>query len=288
MEEKMKKNQKQMVNYSEPRDQEQNLRDLTDLMACMENRIAQITVKLCNIEHHCDNFKELLNNSVHKGPSFGEFSNAKAAITRPPPKNSRSVVDSITGLPSNIIPFPKIGLLYPGNVEKKPEFLPSKRLMASVPIKGMPGRLLPPDIPDYRPFLQRDGLILLAWDKRKTEMGERYTAYWVTSAGTPRFYASKPDTSEDFIFTQPHHKSYAAEDGIEFYGQDAPVYIVHVAPELMMSNSRHKELRQAHIKELQQQGSKVDFNYKYLLTMEKSRNIMDKKSENTHAHRAGA
>jgi len=137
---------------------------------------------------------------------------------------------------------------------------------------AVPGSPLPDAIVDYRPLLQRDGLILLSWDKRITEMGERYTAYWVTSAGIPRFYASLSLPPEGFPAARPNHKSYAAEDGIEFYGQDAPVYMVHVAPELMMNNPQHGELRQAHIQMLKEQGSAVDFTYKYLLKTEKEKN----------------
>jgi len=143
--------------------------------------------------------------------------------------------------------------------------LPSGRLMAAF------GETLPRGLVDYRPLLQRDGLILLSWDKRITEMGDRYTAYWVTSFGPPRFYASRPLPPENFPSARPDHKSYAAEDGIEFYGQQAPAYVVHVAPELMMDNPHHGELRIAHIQTLKEQGSAVDFAYKYSLKTEKGK-----------------
>ncbi|MCL2382057.1 MAG: hypothetical protein FWC64_10810 [Treponema sp.] len=165
-------------------------------------------------------------------------------------------------LPSNIIPFPSRA----GPVFKKAVH-PHRGCLLAAPGKPVPGGLT-----DYRPLLQRDGLILLSWDKRITEMGERYTAYWVTSAGVPRFYASKSLPPEDFPYARPDHKSYAAEDGIEFFGQDAPVYVAHVARELMMDNPRHDELRPIHIQMLKKQGSAVDFTYKYLLKTEKGKN----------------
>ena len=136
-------------------------------------------------------------------------------------------------------------------------------------LEASPGKPLPQDVTDYRPLLQRNGLLLLSWDKRNTEMGERYTAYWVTSSGIPRFYASKSLPEKDFPLACPHHKSYAAEDGIEFYGQQAPQYIVHVAPGLMMNNPCHDSQRLDHIKTLKSLGSTVDFDYKYLLKTEK-------------------
>ena len=181
--------------------------------------------------------------------------------------------DKPAGGKSNIIPFP--GSYQPQSHNPMP-----KRSRALLPFLAAPGKALPPGMPDFRSVLQRDGLILLAWDKRKTEMGERYTAYWVTSAGIARFYASKPLALKEFSYARPDHKSYAAEDGIEFYGQDSPAYIVHVAPELMMNNPRHGELRLSHISELKLLGSKVDFNYKYLLKTEKN--------QESHSHRAGA
>ena len=136
---------------------------------------------------------------------------------------------------------------------------------------AIPGKLLHADIPDFRTQLQRDGLILLSWDMHITEMGERYTAYWITSVGIPRYYASKKLLKNNFSSAQPDHKSYAAEDGIEFHGQKAPAYMVFVAPELMMSNPQHRELRYTHICKLNQNGYKADYSYRYLLTKEKKK-----------------
>ena len=177
--------------------------------------------------------------------------------------------------PSNIIPFPVDRVLaeksVPVNRQAKNErriidmTLPSGCLLAT------PGEALPAGLTDYRPLLQRDGLILLSWDKRITEMGERYTAYWVTSIGIPRYYASKALPQDDFPSARPDHKSYAAEDGIEFYGQDAPLYVVHVAPELMLNSPQNGNLRTAHAQLLKEQGSTVDYDYKYLLKTEKEK-----------------
>ena len=185
--------------------------------------------------------------------------------------NKRDHGLKITGDQSNIISFSR-----------------AAASAAQAPILAIPGKSLPRGIYDYRPLLQRDGLILLAWDKRMTETGERYTAYWVTSTGICRFYASMPLSSKNFASARPDHKSYAAEDGIEFYGQEAPDYMVHIAPELMKSNPRHMELRLNHINVLKQQGSEVDFNYKFLLKTEKNRNLPPKKTKSDHHHRAGA
>jgi hypothetical protein len=161
---------------------------------------------------------------------------------------------------SNIIPFPKTMVKTASVMRNKQGSHPFL-----IPILGQPEKRLPESVPDFRPLLQRDGLILLSWDKRTSELGERYTAYWVTSAGTCRYYASKAMDRRSFAEAEPDHKSYAAEDGIEFYGQTNPCYVVHVAPELMMSNQTHLEQRPEHIKKLRALGVKTNFEYKFLL-----------------------
>ena len=208
----------------------------------------------------------ILENQITK-LSVASFQNASSVIDCFLPVPEKSEFASAACGKSNIIPFPRAGF----DINCSSEIPWTKQSLAALPYLAVPGSSLPFGISDFRPVLQRDGLILLGWDKRFTPTGERYTAYWVTSAGTPRFYASKPLLLVDFPFANPDHKSYAAEDGIEFYGQNAPAYIVHVAPDLMMSNPRHGELRKAHISMLMLQGSNVNFNYKYLLKTEKNR-----------------
>ena len=210
-----------------------------------------------------ENLPELTTDLLHQAQSLQRIAGELSKLIGEFSKNYRAMDTAGKGAAvtsPKIIPFPS-----PSTFNAKAR-LPSGRLNA------MPGKLLPDGLADCRPLLQRNGLILLSWDKRITETGERYTAYWVTSSGTPRFYASKALLSYDFPSARPDHKSYAAEDGIEFYGQQAPVYIAHVAPELMMSNPHHAELRLTHIQILKEQGSTVDFNYKYLLKTDKEKN----------------
>jgi len=209
-----------------------------------------------------------LENQITK-MSVTSHQNASSVIKNYSSAFEQSGFASAAGRKSNIIPFPGSGISIDSCHES--EIPHTKQYLSALSYMAVPGSSLPPKIFDFRPSLQRDGLILLGWDKRFTPTGERYTAYWVTSAGIPRFYASKPFLLEDFPSANPDHKSYAAEDGIEFYGQKAPAYIVHVAPDLMMSNPRHGELRTAHIDMLKNMGSKVNFNYKYLLKTEKKR-----------------
>jgi hypothetical protein len=252
----MKKTQDSDIIAAEIKGLVKSLHDLTDEVSRLENKITRMSGS--SHQNTSSVIKSFL--PVFDQPGF-------ASAVSPRTKASKS----------NIVPFSGLGISGGCRHESchdscyESEMPRTKQYLAALFYLAAPGNSLPSGISDFRPALQRDGLILLGWDKRFTETGERYTAYWVTSIGIPRFYASKPLLLADFPFAKPDHKSYAAEDGIEFYGQKAPAYIVHVAPDLMMSNSRHRELRTAHISTLKNLGSKVNFNYKYLLKTEKNR-----------------
>ena len=200
------------------------------------------------------------------------------------PSHKPHSLDTITSTQPKIIKFPepKTNNPFMGKPGDYFGVYSQDNSIGSSLFKAEPGKPLPVEVPDFRLKLQRDGLILLGWDWRLTESGGVYTAYWVTSSGVARYYASKPLSLMDFYSASPDHKSYAAEDGIEFYGQKAPVYIVHVAPELMMSNPMHNKLRQTHIKLLKRLGSKVNFDYKYLLKTEKRKKALVKNQTKNH------
>jgi len=243
------------------------LRDLADQEAALGREMKKIADKLCKFGLETKTPETLFPGSDSAEPtnnlSRRENESHCSAFSR-----------------SKIIPFPGLTNTI------KSEHSPAQKSSVLTPILALPGIPLPANIPDYRLMLQRDGLILLAWDKRFTERGARYTAYWVTSIGVPRFYASKPLCLTDFSRACPDHKSYAMEDGIEFYGQEAPEYLVHVAPELMKSNPRHRELRATHINKLTNQENNVNYDYKYLLKTEKKRSLPSKRHNNDPHDRA--
>jgi hypothetical protein len=217
------------------------LKELSEQAHCLESQIVKIAGQLYEVEKETSGKKP----GAGIGPRPGE---AKK---------------------SNIIPFPgSFGRPVPSEA---PKYRSAGQFSFQVPILARPGEPLPLSIPDFRLALQRDGLILLSWAKRHTEMGERYTAYWVTSQGINRYYASADLPAEHFASAVPVHKSYAAEDGIEFYGQNNLAYIVHVAPDLMISSSQAGDKRPEHIKKLRNLGMKADYSYRFLLTRERKR-----------------
>ena len=280
-------------------DQEQNLQSLTGQVSQLKSCITRMADKLdqgLEILEEVSTDSSFIQPSFEVStepdllePSFKGYNHEKTDGNSPDLSSALNCLGFNTafGSPSKIIPFPGPGLMTNYSDRGVSCNLQSERSL-HLPILAVPGEPLNLSIPDYRPHLQRDGLILLAWDMRLTEKGERFTAYWVTSIGVSRYYASKLLSAEDFALAQPDHKSYAAEDGIEFYGQDAPDYLVHIAPELMMSNPRHSELRSAHIDTLKFHGSKVNFDYKFLLKTQKNRNLPLKKSNDEDQNQAGA
>jgi hypothetical protein len=283
-------------------------KNITEQVSLAKREITELANKLDKVDLSLDILEDLFTDSPGDECNFIELFHElylKKGADIMPPVTRKPEPQTRPGIPfyrkdTNIIPFEPLRGLAEGNLgsaEARRGFTKQDTTMvrkagagsvAPKPVNAAPGKPLPNNIEDYRPLLQRNGLILLSWDKQSTEMGDRYTAYWVTSVGVPRFFASKAIPSEFFFLARPDHKSYAAEDGIDFYGQKAPELMVHVAPELMMHNPRHGELRAEHIKTLRQLGSEVDFDFKFLLTAGRKRRLLLRKPSNDKEQRTGA
>jgi hypothetical protein len=154
--------------------------------------------------------------------------------------------------------------------EKPPEKPPGKETAVYT---ALPGEPVPKGIPDMRPLLQRDGLILLGWDYSCY----RYTAYWITSAGWIRIYQSEPVRETDLPAAAPAHLATSHEIG---WGSD---YAVLVAPELFERHSSHRTQwyrdLEAHIKKLQELGIASDFDYEFR-SLKKQKAIKPRMEEN--------
>ena len=109
----------------------QNLQDLKFRISNLENQIAKVASSLS--KYHQD-------------------AKILPAISIKTPQSGMAVRKA-----SNIIPFP-------GTNRQKPEKKPH-------PFLCRPGTPVPPQLTDFRPVLQRHGLILLGWDIRISEKG---------------------------------------------------------------------------------------------------------------------
>jgi hypothetical protein len=165
---------------------------------------------------------------------------------------------------------------------QEPVLAPKKAVVVS----ALPGEVLPPEYPDLRPLLQRDGLILLSWAKwnNRPPYGLCYRVNWVKSCGQMRRYCSsfyydfKDIKNEDeFKGIMPcQNGDYKWEEGIAgsrvWYSPDDMADIVFLAaPKLNFAP------RDSFIQKLKEAGIKVNFDYEFSLG--KAREITFKKEE---------
>jgi hypothetical protein len=146
-------------------------------------------------------------------------------------------------------------------IEKEPEKGP-------VFISALPDEAIPAEYPDFRPLLQRDGLILLGWsfwDKHPAR-GTGFEVNWITSAPNHRRYSSslikvkdpmdgvKPAGLGNPFFSEGLYGRYN-------YPHQIPAkYVILCAPSDL--NSRNIP---AFVELLKASGLTVDFDYRFSL-----------------------
>jgi hypothetical protein len=86
-----------------------------------------------------------------------------------------------------------------------------RRQKEPVVISVMPDEPFPAGHRDFRPLLQRDGLILLSWARWEDWFGDesflrRYIVTWATSRGKARHYATKAVEEKDLAAALPERK----------------------------------------------------------------------------------
>jgi hypothetical protein len=87
--------------------------------------------------------------------------------------------------------------------------VPRKRPLV---ISALPGEPLPPEHPDFRPLLQRDGLILLSWAKWNNHQSYRlcYRINWIKSCGKSHQYSTgfiyEVDNEKEFALVMPSQR----------------------------------------------------------------------------------
>jgi len=139
-------------------------------------------------------------------------------------------------------------------------------------ISALPGETIPPEFPDLRPYMQRDGLILLTWAIWVTEDGiQTYKIHWVKSCGTLRKYSLTWYIQNDFekmlATAMPDDKTdMFYREGIlgNGWNRDHVVdYVFICAPEL------NSHSRAVFIEKLKATGVNVNFDFDFSLGLAK-------------------
>jgi hypothetical protein len=129
-------------------------------------------------------------------------------------------------------------------------------------ISALPGEAIPPEYPDFRPILQRDGLILLGWTLWELpELGVGYEVNWITSIPKHRRYRSSfikgpmRGVQPDWVGNQ-----FFREGLWEGYNKIPAEYVVFCAPpDINPWNIP------AFVQLLKNTGVTVDFDYRFSL-----------------------
>ena len=127
----------------------------------------------------------------------------------------------------------------------------------AVIFEAMPGEPLPEKCPDYRPLLQRDGLILWAWEIS----GDDIRIIWLTSNGAMRRYQATFDDEGDLATARPEERY----DDDRWGHRKTPDFIIYAAPPGLTVN-----MRKAFIAKLKAAGVSVNFDYEFSLGKQKA------------------
>jgi len=126
-------------------------------------------------------------------------------------------------------------------------------------IEAMPGESLPENCPDYRPFLQRDGLILFSWEI----YGDCVKIVWLSTAGGMKKYQAWIDDEGDLPTISPERRYHEGYDLCS--GEREADFIIYAAPPDLTANTRS-----AFIAKLKTAGVSVNFDYEFTLGKQKA------------------
>jgi len=133
------------------------------------------------------------------------------------------------------------------------------------------GTALPDNVPDFRETLQRDGLILIKWEKRISDEGTFYNVLWVQSGTGRRNTEWSGELREEYIpYALPlddnRYSNY-------FHKKTNLIYAVNVAPENVLHGPFSefteyvRNIKATGMKDAF--GKKIDFEYVYNFAAEK-------------------
>jgi len=142
--------------------------------------------------------------------------------------------------------------------EKEPEVPKPLKPKKEKPviIEAMPGEPLPGKCPDYRPCLQRDGLILFSWEVT----GDCIRVVWLRSNGPLYKYQAIADDEGEIKTACPDAKY----DRDRFGHRKEPDFIIYAAPPDLTASTR-----KAFIAKLKAAGVSVNFDYEFTLGKQK-------------------
>jgi len=129
---------------------------------------------------------------------------------------------------------------------------PKESKKKAVVIEVMPGESMSEGFADYRPLLQRDGLILWGWEID----GEEIRIVWLRSNGGMHKYQALIDDESELATILPE-KRY---DDRRYRYRDEPDFIIYATPIGFTVN-----MRKAFIAKLKASGVSVNFDYEYSL-----------------------
>jgi len=126
-------------------------------------------------------------------------------------------------------------------------------------IEAMPWEPMPEGYPDYRPLLQRDGLIISAWAIYE----DGIKVVWASAnRGMNKYQAWVEDESE-IPTVCPEEKNRVGYHHV--YSDDTPYYTVYAAPKDLTAGTRA-----AFIAKLRESGVTVNFDYEFTLGRQKA------------------
>jgi len=132
---------------------------------------------------------------------------------------------------------------------------PEEPKKKAVVIEVMPDEPMPEGYADYRPLLQRDGLILWAWEIYENKM----KIIWLLSNRTMRKYETTiyDEIDNELLLAVCPEGKY----NVDHWGHNTvPDYIFYAAPANLTMNTR-----KAFIAKLKASGVSVNFDYEYSL-----------------------
>ena len=139
------------------------------------------------------------------------------------------------------------------------------------------GDAVPEGIEDFREALQRDGLVLICYQKKTSHEGIFFDVLWAQSGSRTRNTSwSGAVREEDIPYVLPMDTDYDYKYR-EWHESLETIYTVNVAPENALKGSFSDYL--AYVQSLKDAGMKNDFDYVYVFTAEKRNRFLERNKE---------